>query len=277
MALLYPLQVVANAPYSLYRATDEYFSTHHRLLRENETLRTKNLQQQVVLQKLGALTLENATLRNLLQLNQSLAENSVIGEILHVGRDPFSKKIVVNRGTNHRIVAGAAVVDAAGVIGQVTRVFPSTSEVTLITDKTLAIPIQIERNGLRTIAFGHGRDGTIDLPYLPANVDVRRGDKLVTSGIDSVYPIGLAIASVSDIKVTPNSPFARIVCQPIGRVEYNRQVLLVSQPPPPADMPVVSDEIAEGESATVKSAQALPEKKALPKTTHPRSARPTHG
>ena len=126
--------------------------------------------------------------------------------------------------------------DAAGVIGQVTRVFPSSSEVTLITDKSLAIPVQIERNGLRAIAFGRGRDNTLDLPYLPANVDIKRGDKLITSGIDGVYPAGLAVAMVTEIKVTPDSPFAHIVCQPIGGVENNRLVLLVSKPLPNADV-----------------------------------------
>jgi rod shape-determining protein MreC len=105
-----------------------------------------------------------------------------------------------------------------------------SSEVTLITDKSLAIPIQIERNGLRAIAFGHGRDNTLDLPYLPANVDIQRGDKLITSGIDGVYPAGLAVATVSQIQVTPDSPFARIVCVPTGGVENHRQVLLVSIP-----------------------------------------------
>jgi len=122
------------------------------------------------------------------------------------------------------------VVDATGVIGQVTRTYPRSSEVTLITDKSLAIPIQVERNGLRAIAFGHGRDNTLDLPYLPANVDIRRGDVLVTSGIDGVYPAGLAVATVSQIKIAPDSPFARIICAPTGGVENHRQVLLVRIP-----------------------------------------------
>ncbi|MDO9281488.1 MAG: rod shape-determining protein MreC [Methylotenera sp.] len=230
MVLLHPLQLIANAPSQLYQFTNEYFSTHHRLLNENEQLKKQALKQDVALQQLNILTLENANLRDLLQTNKTLVESTALAEILHVGRDPFTKKIIVNRGSNHEVSAGAAVVDAAGVIGQVTRTYPSTSEVTLITDKSLAIPIQVERNGLRAIAFGHGRDNTLSLPYLPANVDIQRGDKLVTSGIDGVYPVGLAVATVTDIKVSPGSPFAQIVCEPTGGIEKHRQVLLVRTP-----------------------------------------------
>ncbi|MDO9366005.1 MAG: rod shape-determining protein MreC [Methylotenera sp.] len=227
MTLLHPLQVIANAPFQLYLFTNEYFSTHHRLLNENEQLKKQALKQDIALQQLNILTLENANLRDLLQANKTLVESTTLAEIMHIGRDPFTKKIIVNRGTNHEVSAGVAVVDATGVIGQVTRTYPSSSEVTLITDKSLAIPIQVERNGLRAIAFGHGRDNTLDLPYLPANVDIRRGDKLVTSGIDGVYPLGLAVATVAEIKVTPGSPFARIVCEPTGGIEKYRHVLLV--------------------------------------------------
>jgi len=229
-ALLHPLQLLANAPSRLYRDTTEYFSTHEYLLNENQNLKKNALKQAVELQKLNTLELENNNLRQLLKTNQSIVETSVAAEIMHVGRDLFTKKIIVNRGATHNIVAGEAVVDATGVIGQVTRIYPLSSEVTLITDKSLAIPIQVERNGLRAIAFGHGRDNTLDLPYLPTNVDIQRGDKLVTSGIDGVYPAGLAVATVSQIEITPDSPFARIICVPTGGVENHKQVLLVSIP-----------------------------------------------
>ncbi|MGB4811675.1 MAG: rod shape-determining protein MreC [Methylophilaceae bacterium] len=227
MTMLHPLQVIADFPVDLYRNADEYFSTHTHLLSENAQLKQQTLQQSITLQKLNTLTLENIHLRQLLQTNQSLAEQSVLGEIMYVGRDIFSKKIIVNRGQKHEIVAGEAVVDANGVIGQVTRVFPLSSEVTLITDKSLAIPVQIERNGLRAIAFGRGKDNTLDLPYLPTSVDIQRGDKLVTSGIDSVYPAGLLVATVKQIDSSPDSPFARIICTPTGETENHRQVLLV--------------------------------------------------
>ncbi len=230
MTLLHPLQIIANTPSELYRATDEYFSTHHYLLAENARLKKQALTQDIALQRLDRLNIENANLRNMLDAKQSLTEISTLAEILYVGRDTFTKKIIVNRGRNHNVVIGAAAVDAKGVIGQITRTYPSSSEITLITDKSLAIPVQVERNGLRAIAFGRGRDNTLDLPYLPANVDIKQGDKLITSGIDGVYPAGLAVATVTEMKTTQDSPFAHIVCTPAGGVENNRQVLLVSMP-----------------------------------------------
>lgn len=232
VAALHPLQLIANFPSQTYRDIHTYFSTHHYLLAENKRLQLQSLQQGIVLQRLNTLSLENNHLRNLLNANQALTQKSILGEIMYVGRDPFTKKIIVNRGEKHSVQIGEAVVDATGVIGQVTRTYPLSSEVTLITDKSLAIPIQVERNGLRAIAFGHGRDNTLDLPYLPTNVDVKRGDKLVTSGIDGIYPAGLAVATVSHIEITPDSPFARIICVPTGGVEHHRQVLLVSIPEP---------------------------------------------
>lgn len=228
--LLHPLQVIANAPVQLYHATDEYFATHHYLLAENARLKKQALLQDIALQRLNTLNLENVNLRDMLAAKQSLAEKTTLAEIIHVGRDSFTKKIIVNRGKNHNVVTGAAAVDAKGVIGQVTRTYPSSSEITLITDKTLAIPVQIERNGLRAIAFGHGRDNTLDLPFLPANVDIKRGDKLITSGIDGVYPAGLAVATVVKMITTADSPFAQIICMPTGGIENNRQILLVSMP-----------------------------------------------
>ena len=230
MTLLHPLQVVANAPLQLYQNTDEYFSTHHYLLAENTRLKKQALMQGIALQRLNLLNLENANLRSMLDAKQSLAETSTLAEVIHVGRDSFTKKIIVNRGKNHNVVTGAAAVDAKGVIGQVTRTYPASSEITLITDKSLAIPVQIERNGLRAIAFGHGRDNTLDLPYLPANVDIKRGDKLVTSGIDGVYPAGLAVATVIEMRTTQDSPFAHIICAPTGGVENDKHILLVSIP-----------------------------------------------
>ena len=228
--LLHPLQVLANTPSQLYRDASEYLSTHDYLLNENRQLKQYALQQDIALQKLNTLALENEHLRQLLEVNKTIVQGGVAAEIMHVGRDMFSRKIILNRGQTNNISAGEAVVDAKGVIGQVTRVYPLSSEVTLITDKSLAIPVQIERNGLRAIAFGHGRDSTLDLPYLPANVDIRRGDRLVTSGIDGVYPTGLAVATVTKIEVTQDSPFARIICTPTGGVENHRQVLVVSLP-----------------------------------------------
>jgi rod shape-determining protein MreC len=243
MSLLEPLQTIAHIPADIYQSGAIYFSTHHALLAENKHLKEQALTQAVHLQKLETLSEENTTLRQLLQAQQALNETSTLAEINHIGRDAFSKKIVVNRGTNHQIVIGSAAVDANGVIGQVTRTYPKSSEVTLITDKSLAIPVQIERNGLRAIAFGHGRDNALDLPYLPANVDIEEGDRLVTSGIDGVYPAGLAVASVVKMTTSGDSPFARIICKPSAGIQNNRQVLLVSMPAAPNEIAPINKKL----------------------------------
>jgi rod shape-determining protein MreC len=192
IAALHPLEVVANAPGAWYRDTKKYFSAHNKLVQENYILKQQAFEHQVALQRLNTIQAENEHLRGLLNGNIPNQPKGMLGEISHMGRDPFTHIVVVNRGNQHNIKAGQAVVDSKGVIGQVTRVYPFTSEVTLITDKELSIPIQIERNQLRAIAFGGGNN-TLDIPYLPTNVDIKVGDKLVTSGIDGVYPAGLAV------------------------------------------------------------------------------------
>ena len=230
VALLQPLEVVASAPAKLYLSTRDYLASHHALYMENRMLRDQALEHGTELQRLRSLEAENVHLRDLLGAAVTLQPATRLAEILHMGRDPFTHKVVVNLGARQNIVAGQAVVDAKGVIGQVTRVYPISSEVTLITDKGLSIPVQVERSGLRAIVFGQGQGNLIDLPYLPPNVDVREGDMLVTSGIDGVYPAGLAVARVTAIDRDPDSPFAHIVCTPIAGIENHKQVLLLSLP-----------------------------------------------
>jgi rod shape-determining protein MreC len=230
VALLHPLQLVANAPFDLYNSAAEYVTTHTTLVENNQKLSRQALDDGAKLQRLNELEVENEHLRSLLGASQVIAQSARLGEILHMGRDPFSQKMVVNLGSRQNITAGQAVVDGDGVIGQVTRVYPFSSEVTLITDKELSIPVQIERNGLRAIAFGAGIDNVLDLPYLPANVDIQKGDRLITSSIDGVYPVGLAVAEVINVERNPDSPFALITSKPIAGVKSHRQVLLIDIP-----------------------------------------------
>lgn len=253
VALLQPLEVIASTPVKLYVSTREYLASHHTLFIDNRRLESQALQQGVELQKLHALEVENDHLRDLLGAEHALKPKARLAEILHMGRDPFTHKIVVNLGSRQNIMAGQAVVDAKGVIGQVTRVYPFTSEITLITDKELSIPVQVERNGLRAIAFGQGQNNRIDLPYLPPNVDIRQGDVLMTSGIDGVYPAGLAIATVTRIEHDPDSPFARIVCTPVAGIENHKQVLILSLPPANA---ADADSAAEAAQASVANPDA---------------------
>lgn len=247
IAALHPLEVLANAPSEWTRDTSKYFSEHNRLVQENYALKEQAFEQQTKLQRFNTIEAENTHLRTLLNGNIPIQPKAILGEISHMGRDPFTHTVVVNRGSHHSIKAGQAVVDSKGVIGQVTRVYPFTSEVTLITDKELSIPIQIERNQLRAIAFGEGNN-TLDIPYLPTNVDIKVGDKLVTSGIDGVYPSGLAVATVTKIQQNPESPFAKIVSTPVADVSNHLQLLLLDLPDykedeSPEAVPVATPEI----------------------------------
>ena len=250
IAALHPLEIAANTPSEWVRDIKKYFSAHNLLVQENYALKQQAFEHQVSLQRLTTIQAENEHLRHLLSGNIPIQPKAVLGEILHMGRDPFTHVVVVNRGSQHNILAGQAVVDSKGVIGQVTRVYPFTSEVTLITDKELSIPIQIERNQLRAIAFGEG-NGTLDIPYLPTNVDIKVGDKLVTSGIDGVYPNGLAVATVTRIQQNSESPFAKIVSTPVAGVSNHLQLLLLALP----ETKEVDGPIPAPSSTSVKTAE----------------------
>lgn len=228
MVALQPLQTIANSPFKLYTNIENHFILQQSLRQDLDVLKKLNLFQGVQLQALETLKKENDNLRSLLEASKVTTQPARLAEIIYEGRDPFTHKVIVNLGAEKNILPGQAVVDSAGVIGQVTRVFPYSCEVTLLTDKELAIPIQVERNALRAIAFGHGRDNTVNLPYLPANVDIKKGDKLVTSGIDGIYPAGLGVAIVDSVKTNASSPFAQIVATPVAGVQNNRQVLILA-------------------------------------------------
>lgn len=263
IAALHPLEMVANAPSEWGLNIRQYFTSHNRLLVENQQLKQQAVEHKVMLQRLATIELENAHLKTLLKGNAPLIPKAILGEILHMGRDPFSNVVVVNRGSQHSVEAGQAVVDAQGVVGQVTRVFPFSAEVTLITDKNLSIPIQIERNQLRAIAFGEGKSNTIDLPFLPTSVDIKVGDKLVTSGIDGVYPAGLAVAKVTEVRQSPDSPFAKIISTPIAGVNNHLQLLILSMPTPMQAEPVPAT-AAETVATTAPTAPPAKPKKEKP-------------
>lgn len=229
-ALLHPLETIARTPANAWHGVRDYFRTQSSLSSQNKALQAQQLQQSADIQRFKALQAENDHLRRMLGVVPLLPRHSTMGEIIYAGRDPFSRKVIVNLGSQQGITAGQAVIDEDGVIGQVTRTYPFSAEVTLATDKDLALPVQVERNGLRAIAFGNGREQAMNLPYLPVNVDIREGDKLVTSGMDGVYPAGLAVAIVKRIERKVDSPFAQITCTPTAGIDSHRQVLLIAAP-----------------------------------------------
>ena len=241
-AVVYPLQRLSSVPGSLVVRIGEFFVTQSQLQRENEQLRRQELLNTGAMQVGKALESENQHLRQLLGLRERLPREFIAGEILYSHRDPFTRRVVVDKGFQHGVKAGQAVVDETGVVGQITRVFAWVSEVTLVTDKEQAVPIQSVRSGLRGVTFGIGYDGTLELRFMPVNADIQNGDLLVTSGIDGTYPPGLPVAVVSNIERNAAYAFARITCTPTAGVTSFSQVLVVSTADQVPERPMADDE-----------------------------------
>jgi rod shape-determining protein MreC len=227
-ALAYPLQVAATAPVALAERAAEYFRIQSQLRTENAELRARLLAATQAAQRLEAAGAEGAQLRRLIGAGERLAASATPAEILYSGRDPFSRRIVIDRGTRQGVRPGSPVVDEIGVVGQVTRAHAMVSEVTLLTDKEQAIPVQVVRSGLRAVAFGGGNSGMLELRFMAANAEIQAGDALVTSGIDGTYPAGLAVATVVRIERDAAHTFARIECQPAAGIERGRYVLVLA-------------------------------------------------
>jgi rod shape-determining protein MreC len=224
----YPLQRAATAPIDLLLGIGSYFSLQADLLDENRQLRERALANAQDAQRYQAAQAETAELRRLIGAGERLPVQAMPAEVLYLGRDPYSHKLFIDRGGVQGVKAGSPVADETGVVGQITRVHPLVSEVTLLTNPDQAIPVQVVRNGLRAVAFGGGNAGTLELRYMPANAEVHPGDRLVTSGIDGVYPAGLAVASVVNVERDEEHSFARVICRPTAGVDRGRYVLILS-------------------------------------------------
>jgi rod shape-determining protein MreC len=224
----YPLQQVARLPVAAAEGISSYFTSQSQLREENELLRARLLASAQGAQRFEAAAAEASHLRRLIGAAERIERKSMPAEILYSGRDPFSRKVILDRGSQHGVRAGSPVVDEIGVIGQLTRAHAFVSEVTLLTDKDLAVPVQVLRNGLRAIAFGGGASGMLELRYMAANADIENGDQLVTSGIDGTYPPGLPVASVVRVERDASYTFARVLAQPSAGVERGRYALVLS-------------------------------------------------
>lgn len=225
----HPVQQAAHAPVDFFRNSAGYFFSLSRLEEENSRLKRAQLERGETLLRTKQLEAENERLRKLLDVKNRQKVNGRVAQILYAARDPFSRRVVVDKGQQDDISAGQPVVDDAGIVGQVTRVFPFVSEITLITDKNQAIPVQILRTGLRSVVFGLG-DGQLELRFMPANADVQNGDTLVTSGLDGIFPPGLPVARVARIERDTSYSFARIHCVPLAGVENFGEVMVLDPP-----------------------------------------------
>ncbi len=226
-AILYPLQELADTPARIGRRVTQYFVLQSALQAENEELNQQAFVNAGLLQKQKALAAENENLRELLNLRPRFEPSAQVATILYTARDPFVRQVVVDKGATDGVRRGAPVIDTLGLVGQVHRVYPWASEVSLITDREQVIPVQVVRNGLRAVLFGLGYDGALEVRFMPVNADIEQGDLLVTSGIDGVYPAGLPVAFVDSIERNAAYPFARIMTRPASGVGSHRHVMVL--------------------------------------------------
>ncbi len=241
---LYPLQRTLLIPRDIFNFGGDYVNEVTRLRAENADLRRVEVANAKTLQQAEQLATENLRLREVLGARERAAVRSVVAEVLYDARDPFTRKLVLDKGLQHGILPGQPVIDARGVIGQVTRSFQLSSEVTLLTDRNATIPVEVQRTGLRSVAFGAGA-GVMELRYLSSSADLKPGDVVVTSGLDSLYPAGLPVARVKGVDRGGDTTFTRgVLLEPIAAVENARMLLVLqvdksTQPPLPPPEVVV--------------------------------------
>jgi len=227
MVATYPIQLVAAIPARVVEGVRSIFRGREDLAQTVDTLKAEQLQMQSQLQKLESLEAENERLRQLLGASRRVAERVMAAELLEVSSAPFSRKIMIGRGKQDGVYVRQPVIDAYGIMGQVTQVAPHISRATLITDPGHAIPVLVSRNGLRAIAFGTGEADNLAIRYLTPGADIREGDLLVTSGMGGTFPPRYPVARVEKIISDPNEAFINIKAKPAAQLNSSKQVLLI--------------------------------------------------
>lgn len=242
---LYPLQWVVIQPVHGLRNVVQHFQSLEAAQELTDASQKQLLELAMRAGQVEQLTLENSRLRELMALRDRLTTTATAAQVLYDAADPYARKVIVDKGLADGIIAGSPVLDESGVLGQVTRVHPLVSEVTLLTDRDQAIPVLNTRTGVRSVAYGQlGASGTeLELRFMAGNADVAEGDLLSTSGIDGVYPPGLPVARVSQVERRAESAFARVLCTPAAQVGSATHVLLLQPagtqlpPAPSTDTP----------------------------------------
>ena len=242
--ILYPLQRAAQIPGELLGSVGHYFVSLRSLSEVNVELKRELVEHALAAQTLPATEQENARLRTLLDVRTRYRTAATAVEVLYTGRDPFAQKLFVDKGTDADIRPGEAVIDAVGVVGQVTRVFPYMAEITLVTDKDHAVPVKIARSGVRSVLYGAGAGRAPELRFMAPSADIQLGDLLVTSGLDGTYPPGLAVARVATLERETGQIFARITCAPLAGVDRSEHLLVLGRAaavPPRPEEPAEAD------------------------------------
>lgn len=225
--VVYPVHVAVDSPGAIGSWVLENLASRQALITENASLRAQHLLLKGQLQKLAALEVENIRLRNLLDSAFKISDKVLVAELLSADLEPFTRKIVVNKGTSHSVFLGQAVIDAEGIVGQVVHLSPINSTIMLITDPSSSIPVQVNRNGLRGIANGTGAMDALELINIPNNADIQNGDLLISSGLGGRYPANYPVAKVIQIRQDPSKAYATVLAKPMAQLSKMREVLMI--------------------------------------------------
>lgn len=241
---LQPLQWVANQPVRLYEYSGSFLQSQNKLLDENQRLREENMRLQALSNQLHAQAKELKELHLLQRLQAHGIEASTTAQIISNSKDPLADKLIINRGSHHNLQVGDAVIDQNGLIGQITQVQPFSSELTLLTHSQMVIPVMVARTGVRSLLYGNGNE--VSLRYFPVDADLQKDDVLVTSGLDSVYPVGVPVAKVTAVQRASGTPYYRTTVLPLAAVNSSKYVLVLPQTELP---PSISQPAAQTASA----------------------------
>lgn len=233
--VVYPLQYLVNLPVEVGQWLSKSLITRQALVEENARLRRENLLLRLRSQKFAALQAENSRLRELLESSMEAGERALLANVLAVETDPSTRQIVLDKGSQQGVYLGQPIVDAHGIMGQVVHVGPFSSTGMLITDVSHALPVRINRNGLRAIAIGTAAGNTLELSYVPINADVRENDLIVSSGLDGRFPPGYPVGQVTRIELDSGAPFAKITAVPTAQLSRAYEALLVWPPYKPTE------------------------------------------
>ncbi len=247
-AVAYPVQIAVNSPLAAWHWMTDSFSTRGMLRAQNEQLHTQVQELQLAMLRQHALEQENAQLRELQSALPPLIKKWLVAEVIGVDPGTLRQRLIINKGKHQGVQLNEPVVDASGILGQVAHIGPWSSEVILITDPEHAIPVQVARNGLRTIAVGSGNTDELLLPFLAANSDVKAGDLLTSSGLGGVFPAGYPVGRITGVRREANQLLAQVRAVPQAKVDRTREVLLIEFDPANPAAPPAPEALAEGSS-----------------------------
>lgn len=225
--LVYPMQYIVALPSRLLDWGDESVASQQSLSEENARLQDENLQLRAQQLKLLSLQQENSRLRELLRASSRVGEDVLIAEVVRVDQDYYKQQILINKGEAHHVYLGQPVIDAHGIMGQVVELYQHSASVLLISDPSHALPVQCNRNGVRTIAQGKGNPNELDLLHIPNNTNLQPGDLFISSGLGGRFPPNYPVAVIQEVVIQPGQPFAKVTAAPTAELDRSREVLLV--------------------------------------------------